>query len=133
MCIQLRKREMDTSVFTINTDTPKVIEKSRSELSLLRLQINTAGFCRDVHNFEVECHVEALNNVAVLASTRDEIHEWLDRSGHRFPKWMPITVDEPAPLEDVMVTVFAPGNDEPLTFMAYRKTAGSIEFYLRKV
>ncbi|WP_424682952.1 hypothetical protein [Frateuria sp. YIM B11624] len=112
---------------------------------MIILQINTAGAWREVLHFEPENREKVLAGLAALAGVIGDsarwclLHqggrhhgkrEWLHDIGQRIPEWASITPEEPAPLQDVEISVFAPGDDEPTTFMAYRKQAGSELFYL---
>lgn len=108
---------------------------------MLTLQINDSGSWRNLVKFEPARREEILRATAVLAgvlgaSTKwcllhaDGRREWLQEIGERFPQWHPVTADEPAPLYDVMVSVYCQGDDEPEVLMAYRKKAGDAVFYL---
>lgn len=108
---------------------------------MFTLQINTAGSWRNVLSFEPARRDEILGGLAALAGVlgkgarwcllrQDGKREWLHDIGERVRTWAPITAEEPAPLQDVEISVFAQGDDEPTTFMAYRKQAGSELFYI---
>jgi hypothetical protein len=109
---------------------------------MITLQINTNGAWRNVLTFDPARRDEILAGLAALAGVLgdgarwcllnqdDGKREWLHDIGERIREWAPVTAEEPAPLQDVEVSVFAPGDEEPTTFMAYRKQAGSELFYL---
>lgn len=105
------------------------------------LQVNTSGSWRNVLTFEPAKRNAIIAGLAGLANTLgdattwclhhpDGKREWLHLEDFQMASWSPITAIEPAPLDDVMVSVFAPGDEEPVVFMAYRKQAGSDLFYL---
>ncbi|MEI7036469.1 hypothetical protein [Fulvimonas yonginensis] len=108
---------------------------------LLQLQVNTSGAWRNVLAFEADRRDQVLAGLSALAGVLGDsaqwclLHpngrrEWLHDIGARVRAWAPVTGEEPAPLQDVEISVFAPGDEEPTTFMAYRKQAGSELFYL---
>jgi hypothetical protein len=104
------------------------------------IQLKVAGGWRHVVNVEeatidyahsiVQATLRALRIavVARLVSTDGQVED--HPSVAATDPWRPITDDEPAPLHDVIVTVMADLDHEPLTFMAYRKAAGSDVFYV---
>lgn len=103
------------------------------------LQVNTSGSWRNVLTFDPARRDEILAGLAGLANTLgdsakwclhhpDSKREWLHAEDFATRDWLPITSTEPAPLDDVMISVFGPGDDAPVVFMAYRKTDG--EFYI---
>lgn len=107
------------------------------------LQIKTDGDWRDVLVFEEERGAEIIAGLSALAGILGESTSWcfLYEDGRRrwldallmlggFPGWQDVTPDLPGPLQDVLVSVYGPGDEEPLTFMAYRRQAGSDEFYI---
>lgn len=110
--------------------------------TLHTLQINTKGAWRSVLDFAPHRRAEIVDSLASLAGILGESASWciLRNDGRRewlrdihlgvSRDWQDITDEQPAALEDVMVSVFSPGDDEPLVFMAYRKVAGSREFFL---
>jgi len=110
---------------------------------MVTLQIKTSEAWRDVLSFDEERAAEIISGLSALAGILGESASWcfLYEDGRRrwldqiltlaeFPGWQDVTPDLPGPLQDVMVSVYNPGDDEPLTFMAYRKVAGSDEFYI---
>jgi hypothetical protein len=44
--------------------------------------------------------------------------------------WQPVNDHEPAPLEDVLVSVSMENDEPPTVFMAYRKAVGDKTFYV---
>jgi hypothetical protein len=107
---------------------------------MLTLQINTSGAWRHLLTFAPARRAEILAAAAALAGTLGDRTKWsiLHPEGRRewlrdFGKagaWQAVTADQPAPLVDVMVSVFVDGDVEPETLMAYRKQGGSETFYL---
>lgn len=102
----------------------------------ITLQINTSGAWKNMLTFEPARRAEVMRALKVFAgvlgaSTRwcllhpDGKREWLaDGIG----PWTEVAVTAPTLLEDVMVSVFAPGDAESTVFMAYRKRDG--EYYI---
>lgn len=108
---------------------------------MITLQINDSGSWRNLLKFEVQRREEILQAAAkfagVLGGTTkwallhaDGRREWLPDLGASASHWHPITTADPAPLHDVMVSVFCQGDEAPEVLMAYRKKASSDVFYL---
>lgn len=113
----------------------------RGQRTECMLQVNTSGSWRNVLTFAAAQRAAIVAGLAGLATTLgdattwclhhpDGRREWLHAEDFQASCWSPITATEPAPLDDVMVSVFAPGDEEPVVFMAYRKQVGSALFYL---
>jgi len=105
---------------------------------MMTLQINTSGSWKTLLQFAPERRPEILRALGVFAGVLGDAARWclLHEDGKRewlpnnLGPWEPITAEQPAPLEDVMVSVYLPGDEEPVTYMAYRKQAGSDQFYI---
>lgn len=104
----------------------------------LMLQVNTSGSWRNFLSFEPERREEILGALAPLATIVGKDAKWclvgVDGKREWLPQvtgpWLPITVEQPPPLVDVMVSAVLSGDDEPTTLMAYRAVDGSRSFYL---
>lgn len=104
------------------------------------IQLKVAGGWRHVVNVEeanvdqahaiVQATLRALRMalVARLVSGDGQVQDYTTITGTE--SWRTITEAEPAPLHDVIVTVMADIDQEPLTYMAYRKAAGSDVFFI---
>lgn len=107
-------------------------------MTMPMIQLKVAGAWRDVISVDnsaidnahatVQATLRALR-IAVMARMLSD-----DGQATAIPDeangWRRITDIEPRPLHDVIVTVFADVDDEPLTFMAYRKSEGAEDFIL---
>lgn len=104
----------------------------------ITLQINTSGAWKNMLTFAPERREEVLRAVGTLAGVLGSGTTWclLHPDGKRewlrepLSQWRPVTDEQPAPLDDVMVSVFGPGDDAPVVFMAYRRKTGDREFVL---
>lgn len=109
---------------------------------MLTLQINTKGGWRNVLDFHADKRDDVIAGLKSLANILGDTAKWsvLHEDGRRewllgihlgpFPGWQDVTAEQPAALTDVLVSVFSSGDEEPMTFMAYRKRPGSDEFYV---
>lgn len=105
---------------------------------LSTLQVNTSGAWKTIASFAPHRRDELVQALASLASILGDakwslLHvsgkrEWLRAEDFAEGSWRPVTVLEPAVLQDVMVSVYAPGDDAPVVFMAYRQRDG--QWYL---
>lgn len=98
----------------------------------ITLQINTSGSWKNMLTFKPKQRTQILRALRVFAGVlgdranwcllhADGKREWL--RGMEHGSWQPVTTDQPSALEDVMVSAYAPGDNEPRTFMAWRTQA----------
>jgi hypothetical protein len=109
---------------------------------MFTLQINTKGAWRNVLDFEARSRGDIVAGLKPLARVLGDAAKWsvLHDDGRRewlvglhlndSGDWRQITVEQPPPLVDVMVSVFGPDDEEPMTFMAFRKQQGANEFFV---
>lgn len=95
----------------------------------ITLQINTNGSWKNMLTFAPEQRTKILRALRVFAYAigdrvkwcllhADGTREWLD--GMQHGPWQPVTAEQPSALQDVMVSAYHPGDNEPHTFMAWR-------------
>lgn len=101
------------------------------------LQINTSGSWKTLLQFAPERKAEIMRGLRVFAGILGKSATWclLHEDGKRewlpgdLGPWQPITGDQPAPLEDVLVSVYHPG-EEPMVFAGYRKGRGLDDWFI---
>lgn len=95
---------------------------------MLTLQINTSGAWRNLLRFEPARRADVLRATRIFAGVLGEEAKWciVDADGKRewlpgdLGPWQAITAAEPAPLEDVLVSAWHPGDEQPMVYAAYR-------------
>lgn len=102
----------------------------------ITLQINTSGAWRNVLTFAPGRRSEILRGLRMFAGIlgnsakfcllkQDGSREWLPGLG----PWQAITAEKPAPLEDVLVSVYYPG-EQSVVFAAYRRGTGADDWFV---
>lgn len=104
---------------------------------MITLQINTSGSWKTMLQFEPARQAEIMRGVRVLAGILGKSAKWClqreDGSREWLPDdlgpWEPVTAEQPAPLEDVLVSVYHQGED-PMVFAAYRRGLAPNQWFI---
>ena len=114
------------------------MERNAGEPTSCKLQIYVSGGWLDMLYFESAQRERVTTAVAAISREANNSVIWrVIHVGANPPDWLatatlwkPITDREPAPLEDVLVSVSMENDEPPTVFMAYRKTVGTKTFYV---
>ncbi len=114
------------------------MERNFEEPTSYKLQIQGSGDWLDMLLFEPAQHERVTAAVTAIVRELGNPIVWRvigidadqrDESAPP-PHWQRVTDQEPAPLEDVLVSVSMDNDEPPTVFMGYRKAVGTTTFFV---